>query len=160
CLVFEEDLGKILETFYPEMEIIEFKEFLESNNKKLIKAIRDDFEEKEIEINYLAEVTIQERKILSVKINDNSVIEEKDGLFYVIIKAQLEFELKITCNDPNGYFYVSEDKEYIYVGERIEKTIYQDIEEELEIECELIAEDKKEWSFYIMSSSMVLDYED
>jgi hypothetical protein len=159
CLHYHDDIARVLESFYPAIEIAKFKEYLEQNKAVIIKSIRDNFKEKEIEFSYLEEVEIKNREIQGIRIIDNSVIEEKNGIYYVIMKVELEFELFISCNDPNGYFYDSEDKEYIYVGETIEREINRSIEQEIEIECEPKDDSENEWSFYVMEYPLVLDEE-
>lgn len=142
-LTHYDSLNKVLDRLRPNLQL---KEFLSENNELIIEKIKCHFDSVIINTDHYDE-EIQSQNLYNVYIEDISIVDfdEDNDIFYVSIKTQLDFSFEIMYPDPDGYFYDSETKTSIYVGEN--KYGEYDWAEiiDIEFECEKMDKEGLEW---------------
>jgi hypothetical protein len=157
-LEYFDTLESFLDKVLPNAKV---KEYLKENENLIEDAVKEKFEAIIINLdNDYYDSEEKDRKFNQLIIYDYSIIDSDNGLIYLQLKADITYEITIAYSDPNGMFWDSEEKDYISVGDTINKTFRNTETIDLEIECQKQDEAEDDWSIYVLDFSLSIEVDD
>lgn len=152
-LEYVEKIETVLDELLPNVQL---KDFLSENIHILNDKIDEQFPSIIVSTDYY-DAESQGQNLDEKTIHDISIIDVDEDIVYISVEVDLYFSVEFSYYDPDGYFWDSETKEAIYVGETQYKTVPGSQTVDIEFECEKVDEDGLEWEITPLDYSIYLE---